>query len=104
MFPPTAELSERMTPPEGDTIQGYNVPGGVFIGLNVRGIQRNQVYGEDSDVYRPERWLAKDVERVREMSMTLDLVFGHGETKCLGQTLALMTLYKIVFEVRLRCQ
>ncbi|MCJ1398854.1 hypothetical protein MMC11_002055 [Xylographa trunciseda] len=105
IFPPTAELSERMTPPEGDTIQGYKIPGGVFIGLNVRGIQRNKVYGEDVDIYRPDRWLEVDKEHLREMSKTLDLVFGYGETKCLGYNLAQMTIFRIIFEACLgdRC-
>ncbi|MCJ1434284.1 hypothetical protein MMC27_003651 [Xylographa pallens] len=99
MFPPTAELSERMTPPEGDTVQGYKIPGGVFIGLNVRGIQRDKVYGEDVDVYQPERWLEADSERLVEMTKTLDLVFGYGDTKCLGYSLAQMTISKIIFEL-----
>ncbi|MCJ1287895.1 hypothetical protein MMC26_007247 [Xylographa opegraphella] len=99
LFPPTAELSERMTPPEGDTIQGYKIPGGVFVGLNVRGIQRHKVYGEDVDIYRPERWLEADPERLIEMTRTLDLVFGYGDTKCLGYGLAQMTICKIIFEL-----
>ncbi|MCJ1385796.1 hypothetical protein MMC17_008920 [Xylographa soralifera] len=99
MFPPTAELSERMTPPEGDTIQGYKIPGGVFIGLNVRGIQRHKVYGEDVDIYQPERWLEVDSEHLVEMTKTLDLVFGYGDTKCLGYSLAQMTISKIIFEL-----
>ena len=99
MFPPTAELSERITPPEGDTIHGYKIPGGVFIGLNVRGIQRHRIYGEDMDIYQPERWLHVESEQLAEMTKTLDLVFGYGDTRCLGYNLAQMTISKIIFEV-----
>ena len=101
IFPPTAELSERMTPPEGDTIEGYKIPGGVFIGLNVRGIQRHKVYGKDVDNYRPERWLEADPEQLAGMTKTLELVFGYGDTKCLGYNLAQMTISKIIFEASL---
>ena len=99
LLPPTAQLSERMTPPTGDTIHGYSVPGGVFVALNFKGVQRNSIYGADTDIYRPERWLIDDEKRLHEMRRTLDLVFGHGATKCLGYELALMILHKIFFEV-----
>ena len=98
LLPPSAQSSERMTPPAGDTIHGYSVPGGVFIALNFKGIQRNSIYGADTDIYRPERWLIDDENRLQEMRRTLDVVFGHGATKCLGYQLALMILYKILFE------
>ncbi|KAL6713983.1 hypothetical protein ACLMJK_008477 [Lecanora helva] len=35
IFPPITALRERVTPPEGDTINGYHVPGGMNIGLNM---------------------------------------------------------------------
>lgn len=52
----------RDTPPDGDTviIDGERVylPGGVSIVPSFKGMHRNKsVYGEDVDVFRPERWL-----------------------------------------------
>lgn len=98
-FPPLSQLRERMVPPEGDLINGYRIPGGTFIGLNAWGTQLNEVYGDDPEVFRPERWLTSNTEQLKEMHQTVELIFGHGSTKCLGMPMALMELYKMVFEV-----
>ena len=98
-YPPLTQLRERMVPPEGDTIHGYRIPGGTYIGLNAWGTQLNGVYGDDPEVFRPERWLVMDKERLKAMHQTLDLVFGHGSTKCLGMPMAMMELNKLIFEV-----
>ena len=97
--PPVAQLRERMAPPEGDWIKGYRIPGGTYIGFNTWGLQLSEVFGYDPDVYRPERWLVEDAERVKQMRGALELVFGHGATKCLGIPIAMGELNKIVFEV-----
>ena len=98
-FPPLSQLRERMVPPEGDVIKGYRIPGGTYIGLNAWGTQLDVVYGEDPDVFRPERWLTTDRERLKLMHQTVELVFGHGSTKCLGMSVAMMELNKMIFEV-----
>ncbi|MCJ1251287.1 hypothetical protein MMC30_008519 [Trapelia coarctata] len=97
--PPAAQLRERMVPPEGDYINGYRVPGGTYIGFNTWGTQLNEIFGEDYEVFRPERWLIKDVERVKAMRRTVELVFGHGSTKCLGMPIAMTELFKTIFEL-----
>lgn len=88
-----------MVPPEGDVISGFRIPGGTFIGLNAWGTQLDTVYGDDPEIFRPERWLTTNEERMKAMRQTLELVFGHGSTKCLGMPLAIMELNKIIFEV-----
>ena len=98
-FPPLTQLRERVVPPEGDIIQGYRIPGGTFIGLNAWGTQLDAVYGDDPEAFRPERWLTMDQERTKAMHQTLELVFGHGSTKCLGMSMAMMELNKMIFEV-----
>lgn len=97
--PPVAQLRERMVPPEGDWILGHRIPGGTYIGFNTWGIQLNDVFGEDPGVHRPERWLIDDIERLKSMRRVLDLVFGHGSTRCLGITIAMTELNKTYFEV-----
>ncbi|KAF7517593.1 hypothetical protein G7054_g13751 [Neopestalotiopsis clavispora] len=62
------------------------------------------LYGEDVDVFRPERWLessegAADKERLRAMRRTNDLMFGHGKYTCLGKPVAMIEIHKTVFEV-----
>ena len=100
VFPPITALRERVTPPEGDVISGYKVPGGVNIGLNMRGVLLSEVFGPDPDVYRPERWLEATPEKLNEMKSVQELVFGHGFTRCLGINVATMNLNKALVEVR----
>ncbi|KAI4174653.1 MAG: hypothetical protein LQ346_008214 [Caloplaca aetnensis] len=99
IHPPLAQLRERVAPPEGDYIQGRRVPGGTCIGFNSWGTQRDAIYGDDPDIFRPERWLVDDVARVKQMKRTCDLVFGYGPTKCLGTGIAGMELNKVFFEL-----
>lgn len=102
IFPPITQLRERMTPPEGDTISGVFVPGGVYVGLNAWGTQLNEdVYGPDAAVFKPERWLLAEGEQLKEMERCQELVFGYGATKCLGIPIALMNLNKVFVQVSL---
>ncbi|KAL2450600.1 Cytochrome P450 monooxygenase ABA1 [Exophiala dermatitidis] len=97
-FPPITQLREREVPPEGDIIHGHVIPGGTFIGLNAWGVQLNSVYGEDVEMFRPERWLEADETRLRRMHDVHELIFGYGNTRCLGIRIATMNLNKIFVE------
>ena len=99
VFPPITALRERVTPPEGDTIDGYKIPGDVRIGLNMRGALMSKVFDPDPDVFRPERWLVTTDEKLNEMKSVQELVFGHGFTRCLGIDIAKMNLNKTLVEV-----
>jgi cytochrome P450 len=98
-FPPITQLRERMVPPEGDTYNGEHIPGGTFIGLNAWGLQLNPVFGDDPQVFRPERWLIDDEAKLKEMTQVQELIFGYGTTRCLGIPIAMMNLNKIFVEV-----
>lgn len=99
VFPPITALRERVTPPEGDIINGHHVPGGVNIGLNMRGVLLSEVFGPDPDIFRPERWLDQDLENLKKMEKVHELVFGYGFTRCLGIAIATMNLNKVFVEV-----
>lgn len=99
IFPPIASLRERVTPPEGDFLNGFFVPGGVNVGFNLRAMQRNKVFGSDPEVFRPERWLEQDEERIAEMDKVHSIIFNYGESKCLGMRIANLTLNKFFVEV-----
>lgn len=98
-FPPITQLRERVSPPGGDTIDGTYIPGGTNIGLNAWGLQRHQCFGSDPEVFRPERWLEADQERLTEMRKVQGLIFGYGDTKCLGILQASMIINKTLVEV-----
>lgn len=48
----------RHVPPGGVEVDGTRYPGGTIVALNGWVLHRDRaVFGEDADVYRPERWL-----------------------------------------------
>ena len=97
---------ERITPPEGINICGEQIPGGTIVGCNAWVIHRRpEVFGEDVDSYRPERWLGISDEKRKEMDGTM-FQFGAGARTCIGKNISLLEIYKLVpsffrrFEVR----
>lgn len=99
-YPPITQLRERVSPAEGDTYRGRTIPAGTFVGINAWGLQLNPIFGSDPEVFRPERWIEADPEKLRAMSQVQELVFGYGNTRCLGIPIALMNLNKTMVEVR----
>ncbi|KAI1161936.1 cytochrome P450 [Nemania serpens] len=95
----------RDTPPDGDTviIDGERVylPGGVSIVPSFKGMHRNKsVYGEDVDVFRPERWLEEvDETKLVAMKAEYNLIFAGGRWQCLGKGIAMRELTVAVFEL-----
>ncbi|KAL1612353.1 hypothetical protein SLS60_000579 [Paraconiothyrium brasiliense] len=104
VWPPAVNIFSRDTPPGGDTIavKGENIflPGGVSIGYCAYGLHRSEeVYGTDAKVFRPERWLNSDPDKLAAMIRTNELVFGHGRFQCLGRPVAQLELVKTIYEV-----
>lgn len=98
--PPLSQLRERVVPAGGDTIGGFHLPEGTFVGLNGWGTQLNtEIYGEDAALFRPERWLTEDEKRLKEMHSCHSLIFGHGATRCIGVAMAMMEIRKVLFEL-----
>lgn len=90
----------KVVPPEGDTFKGVFLPGGTEIGQNGWSIQRDEkVYGEDSTMFRPERWLQAKGEKLEAMEKTMNLNWGYGKYSCAGKSIAMMELYKVFFTV-----
>lgn len=94
---------ERIVPSKGAEIAGVFVKGGTIVGCNAWVIhRRREVFGEDVEVYNPERWMAdetkdKDAEekRIKEMNRTM-LQFGMGARTCIGKNISLLEIYKLV--------
>ncbi|KAK0613274.1 cytochrome P450 [Immersiella caudata] len=100
IHPPTFSLTSKRVPPEGDTLHGKFIPGGTEIAQNSWSLLRNQeVFGEDVETFRPERFLnAEDSKRV-EMKMVVELLFGYGRWMCAGKMIAFLEISKVVFEL-----
>lgn len=100
IFPPLVGLTSKAVPPKGDVINGQFAPGWTKIGYGAYGISRDKkTWGQDADVFRPERWIEESPERLKEMESTLELIFSHGKYQCLGRNIAMMELNKIFVEV-----
>ncbi|KAI0872196.1 cytochrome P450 [Hypoxylon argillaceum] len=65
-----------------------------FVGM----FRSKEVFGNDAEVFRPERFLG-DAPNVKQMIKMVDLVFGGGRFMCLGKSLALIELNKIFIEL-----
>lgn len=99
-WPPVVGLMQKRVPDGGDTLNGQYVPGGTKIGYCGWGLQRRKdIFGEDVNLYRPERWLDVDEERLKRMERVTDLVFGSGKYGCLGKSIAMLELNKVFVEV-----
>ncbi|RBQ67894.1 hypothetical protein FVER14953_13512 [Fusarium verticillioides] len=100
IHPPVVGLMSKEVPQGGDTFKGQYLPEGTKIGYCAWGIfRRTDIWGEDSDEFRPERWLHSSVDSLRLMEGTLELVFGYGRWQCLGKNIALMELNKVFVEL-----
>ena len=105
VHPPVVNLFSRITPASGDvvTISGkeYHIPGGTLIGYSAWSMHRNNtsLYGPDAYIFRPERWLVEDADKLTKMTKTNDMVFGYGRWVCLGRNIALIEVHKAVFEL-----
>ena len=101
IFPPFVGILEKEVPPAGDyTPDGRFLPGGTFVGASLVAILRDtSVFGPDAQIFRPERWLqCSDMERLL-MERSLELVFSGGRYTCLGKDVAIMEIYKVIFEL-----
>ncbi|KAL9110772.1 MAG: hypothetical protein Q9227_004764 [Pyrenula ochraceoflavens] len=101
----------RIVPPGGTTICSHDIPAGVEVGVNAWPMHRNtEIFGDDVDDFRPERWLeqhtdadgvssskhnAGDRERLARMNACLSQ-FGHGSFQCIGKNISLLEMYKLV--------
>ncbi|KAI9692727.1 MAG: hypothetical protein M1820_009432 [Bogoriella megaspora] len=96
MHPAAGLILERVVPPQGINICGENIPGGTIVGCNAWVLHRRpEIFGNDADEYRPERWLEADPATLKEMKATM-FQFGAGSRTCLGKNVSMLEIYKLV--------
>jgi cytochrome P450 len=110
IHPPVTDVVPKKVPPGGDTFnldgKTYYLPEGTNISYNVWGVHHDKVmFGEDADVFRPERWLldeksGSNAENLAAMRRTTEMIFGYGRYQCLGKPVAWLEITKVIFEVR----
>lgn len=100
MWPPTTGLGSKQVPKGDDVVCGYFVPEGTQIAHNFSGIMvLESTWGGDAKVFRPERWLEADGEKIKQMNSAVDQAFGGGKYLCLGKRIAMLKLNNIFVEV-----
>lgn len=100
IHPPVTGLMLKEVPPGGDTVLGHYLPAKTKLGYCAFGLFLDpKLWGQDSRVYRPERWLEGTPEEIRRKENDMDLVFGWGRSQCLGKTVAAIELNKIIVQV-----
>lgn len=96
MHPPFGLPYERVVPAEGATICGQGLPGGTVVGISAWVAHRDyEIFGADSDVWRPERWI-ECTEGKRRMMENALLTFGAGHRSCIGKHISYLEIYKLV--------
>ncbi|KAF7872456.1 hypothetical protein EAF04_003377 [Stromatinia cepivora] len=100
-FTVIAGLLPKTVPEGGDMINGFEVPGGTDISLCSIAITHSKAtFGTDADIFRPERWLeVDDIDKLRKMNVTADLVFDSGKWSCSGKKVAMMEMGKVLVEL-----
>lgn len=102
IWPPITGIMPRISDTDS-TICGVRIPAGTNIGWSARAVLRNKdVFGEDSELYWPDRWIGVSAEKARVMENTVELVFGQGKWGCLGKPISLLELNKVFVEVSLK--
>ncbi|KAI1178212.1 cytochrome P450 [Nemania sp. FL0916] len=96
MFSSGAFPMERRVPAGGATIARMYFPEGTTVGCMPAAIHRNkEVFGEDVEVFRPDRWLINDREQLRVMEAS-HMSFSRGRKNCIGQNIATLSMKKVI--------
>ncbi|KAI0571419.1 CypX Cytochrome P450 [Pyrenophora tritici-repentis] len=87
---------ERVVPPGGATICEQYFPEGTIVGINSWVAHRDtSVFGPDAHLFKPERWLSSDKERLSLMERSW-MPFGLGSRTCIGRHISLLEMSKLV--------
>jgi len=87
---------ERIVPSSGLTIGKHYLPPSTIVGCNAWALHRDEnIFGKETDEWRPERWLECSQEARSEMNGAL-FSFGMGPATCIGKNISLMEIYKFV--------
>ncbi|KAH7012167.1 cytochrome P450 [Microdochium trichocladiopsis] len=99
MRPPPINGQFKKVPPQGDILHGTSLHPGTAAGINYIGMLRcKQTFGEDVELFRPERFTDVSWEQRRSMEYVVETCFSRGRWMCPGKLLAFTEMNKIYFE------
>ena len=108
---------ERYVPPEGATLCGFPLAAGTNVSMMAPVVQIDpDVFGKDSQAFRPERWLESGPEQLKLMERSMLVVssknvkesqtkyltlhqFGHGARTCIGKNISIMEMGKFIPQI-----
>jgi len=98
--PPLFGLQSKLAPPQGETVNDSFFPGGTEIGTCPSMVtRRKDIFGNDADIFRPERWIEADPSTRAKYERQTEVIFGSGRYICLGKNIAWIELSKAFVEV-----
>ncbi|KAJ5585632.1 cytochrome P450 [Penicillium hetheringtonii] len=90
---------ERIVPEGGTNLCGTHLEAGTIVGINPAVMHHNQdIFGEDADVFRPNRWIDSSEEKLKLMDRHL-MTFGYGSRTCIGKNISIMEMGKLVPQI-----
>jgi cytochrome P450 len=101
MWPPAAGVLPKVSDTD-QVVCGVRIPAGTNVAWAPWTFLRNkETFGEDADLFNPERWLDIPAAKYRLMDQTVMMEFASGSRwECLGKTVAQIELNKTYVEVR----
>lgn len=76
--------------PQDLTVDGFTIPPGTNVGISPRAQNRDpDIWGEDANEFRPERWI-EDEEKGKYFENTTMTFGGNGPRMCIGRNIALV--------------
>ncbi|EIT81913.1 putative benzoate 4-monooxygenase cytochrome P450 [Aspergillus flavus] len=89
----TMPLARRITDPAGVTIEGEHLPQGTSVAVCNHAFHHNPVvWGEDHNIFNPNRWNDPNVGAKARLLMH----FGLGGRQCIGKAVATTNIYKLL--------
>ena len=86
LHPSVGLTMPRHVPAGGARISGFFIPAGYRVGMNGAVVQHDrEIFGDDADAFRPERWLDAEAAAGMEKAM---LIFGAGTRTCIGKNVS----------------
>jgi cytochrome P450 len=101
LHPAASGRQERVVPVGGRTYSGIFIPGGTTVIGPTLVLHHNASAFPDPHSWRPDRWLAVDEAKLKEMELSF-VPFGHGARICIGQHLATMEIRLLVSSIYMR--
>ncbi|EIM80594.1 cytochrome P450 [Stereum hirsutum FP-91666 SS1] len=93
-------LTKPITTTSGKVVKEVPIPQGIRIIVSGAAYNFNKdVWGEDADIWRPERWLDKTVNPAAVNANVGVMSFGSGYRSCLGWRFAVVEIQTFLFEL-----